>query len=75
MSSTGCVVQDAQTVIGHVPERGGLYYVDETTQQKAMLTRGSSDQHFWLWHWRLGHPFLAYLKHLFLSFKKHYDVS
>ena len=34
MTSTGCVVQDAQTgtVIGHGTERGGLYYVDETTQ-------------------------------------------
>ena len=51
MSSTSCVVQDAQTgtVIGHGTEQGGLYYVDETTHKgQALLTRGSSDHHFWL---------------------------
>ena len=72
MTSTGCVVQDAQTgtVIGHGTERGGLYYVDETTQKgQALLARGSSDQLFWLWHRRLGHPSLAYLNFLFPSVK------
>ena len=72
MFSTGCIVQDAQTgrVIGHGTERGVIYYVDETTQKvQAMLTRGSPDHHLWLWHRRLGHPSLAYLKHLFPSFR------
>ena len=46
IKSDGCVVQDAQagTIIEHGIERGGLYYVDETTQNgQAMLTRGSLD--------------------------------
>ncbi|XP_057523858.1 uncharacterized protein LOC130803672 [Amaranthus tricolor] len=63
---------DAQTgtVIGHGTERGGLYYVDETTPKgQALLARGSSDQLFWLWHRRLGHPSLAYLNFLFPSVK------
>ena len=45
MSSTSCIVHDAQTgtIIGHSTK---LYYVDEMTQQsQAMLTRGSSDHH------------------------------
>ena len=72
LKSDGCIVHDALTgtVIGHVIERGGLYYVDETTQKAyALLTRGFSDRHLWMWHWRLGHPSLAYLKHLFLIYK------
>ena len=44
--------------------------MDETSQQgQALLTRGSPDHHLWLWHCCLGHPFLAYLKHLFPSFR------
>ena len=65
-------MQDALTgtIIGHGTEQGVLYYVYETLQQsRAMLTRGSPDYHLWMWHQTLGHPSLAYLKHLFLSFK------
>ena len=72
MSSSDCTVQDAQTgkVIGHGTERGGLYYVDETTHQsQALLTHGPSDRHLWMWHRRLGHPSLAYLQHLFPCYK------
>ena len=32
-----------------------------------MLTRGSVDHQLWMWHRRLGHPSLAYLKFLFPS--------
>ena len=39
-----------------------------------MLTRGSLDHHLWLWHRRLGNPSLAYLKHLFPSFR-HTNMS
>ena len=54
MKSDSCIVQDAQTgtIIGRGTERGGLYYVDEMVQQsQAMLARGSSDHHLWLWLW------------------------
>ena len=73
MSATGCIVQSAQigTIIGRGTERGGLYDVDETTQQsQALLNRGSPDHHLRLWHRHLGHPSLAYLKHLFPCFKR-----
>uniref|UniRef100_A0A803MVW9 GAG-pre-integrase domain-containing protein n=1 Tax=Chenopodium quinoa TaxID=63459 RepID=A0A803MVW9_CHEQI len=55
--------QDAQTrqIIGHGTERGGLYYVDEATQQgQAMLAHGSPEHQVWMWHRRLGHPSLGY---------------
>ena len=48
MSSTDCVVQDAQTGknIGRVTERGGLYYVDEATQKDhTLLAHGFADHH------------------------------
>ena len=46
MSSSGCIVQDAQTgaIIGHGTERDGLYYVDEAIQTgHTSLARGFPD--------------------------------
>ena len=44
--------------------------MDEAPQQsQAMPTRGSSSHQLWMWHRRLGYPFLAYLKYLFPSLK------
>uniref|UniRef100_A0A803L9R4 GAG-pre-integrase domain-containing protein n=1 Tax=Chenopodium quinoa TaxID=63459 RepID=A0A803L9R4_CHEQI len=63
---------DAQTgrIIGRGIERGGLYYVDEETQQgNALLAHGSPEYQIWMWHRRLGHPSFGYLKRLFPSFK------
>ena len=68
MTSHDCVIQDAQTgtIIGHGTERGGLYYVDEAPHQGlASLAHGSQEQQIWIWHRRLGHPSLNYLKKLF----------
>ena len=68
MTSSACIVQDTQTgtIIGRGIERGGLYYVDKTTQKdQVMLTRGSTDHQLWMWHRRLGHPSLAYFKFCF----------
>ena len=62
MTSSGCIVQNALigTVIGHGTERGGLYYVDDTTQKsQALLSQGSSYRHLWMWHRRLGYPSLV----------------
>ena len=53
LTSDSCIVQDTQTgkIIGRGIERGGLYYVDETTQQsQAMLTHGSPAHKLWTWH-------------------------
>ena len=73
MSSSGCIVQDAQTgtIIGHGTERDGLYYVDEAIQTgHTLLARGFPDHQLWTWHRRLGHPSLGYLKRLFPSLAK-----
>ena len=73
MQPSFCMLHDIQTgmIVGHGTERRGLYYVDEVAQQStAMLTHGSTDRQAWLWHRRLGHPSLGYLKVLFPSFDK-----
>uniref|UniRef100_A0A803LV14 Integrase catalytic domain-containing protein n=1 Tax=Chenopodium quinoa TaxID=63459 RepID=A0A803LV14_CHEQI len=51
-------------------ERGGLYFLDEATQHgNALLAHGSPEYQLWMWHRRLGHPSVGYLKRLFPSFK------
>uniref|UniRef100_A0A3Q7I3F4 Reverse transcriptase Ty1/copia-type domain-containing protein n=1 Tax=Solanum lycopersicum TaxID=4081 RepID=A0A3Q7I3F4_SOLLC len=47
---------DAQTgrIIGRGIERGGLYYVNEVTQQgNTLLAQGSPEYQIWMWHRRL----------------------
>ena len=71
MTSTACIVQDTRTgkILGRGTERGGLYYVDEETHKgHTLLTHGSNEQQMWMWHRRLGHPSLGYLKRLFPLF-------
>uniref|UniRef100_A0A803M8T8 GAG-pre-integrase domain-containing protein n=1 Tax=Chenopodium quinoa TaxID=63459 RepID=A0A803M8T8_CHEQI len=66
------MVQEAQTgrIIGSGTERGGLYFLDEATQHgNALLAHGSPEYQLWMWHRRLGHPSVGYLKRLFPSFK------
>lgn len=68
MTSTDCIVQDTRTgkILGRGTERGGLYYVDEATHKgQTLLTQGSNKEQMWMWHRRLGHPSLGYLKRLF----------
>ena len=70
----GCYVQEIPTgkIIGHGTEIGGLYYVNELAQHgSAMLTYTSDAQKIRMWHKRLGHPSLGYLKCFFpsISFK------
>uniref|UniRef100_A0A3Q7J883 GAG-pre-integrase domain-containing protein n=1 Tax=Solanum lycopersicum TaxID=4081 RepID=A0A3Q7J883_SOLLC len=66
MTSSDCIVQDAQTgrIIGRGIERGGLYYVNEVTQQgNALLAQGSPEYQIWMWHRLLGHPSLEMMDH------------
>ena len=70
ISSTNCVVQDAQNgkIIRRCTKRGGFYYVDEATQKgHTLLAYGSPDHQLWMLHRRLGHPSLGYPKRLFPS--------
>ena len=72
MTFDGCIVQDAlsRTIIRRSIERGVLYYVGKPTlQSEAMLAHGSSEHQLRMWHRRLGHSSLAYLKYLFPSIK------
>ncbi|XP_071740340.1 uncharacterized protein [Rutidosis leptorrhynchoides] len=67
---TFCILQDIRTgvIIGRGTERGGLYYVDEVTQQGTVtLAHGTPTREAWLWHRRLGHPSAGYLHVLFPS--------
>ncbi|XP_071688869.1 uncharacterized protein [Rutidosis leptorrhynchoides] len=44
-------------LIGRGTEKGGLYYVDEVSQQGTVsLAHGTPSREAWLWHRRLGHP-------------------
>ena len=70
-TSDGCLVQDTRTgtILGRSTEQGGLYYVDETVKKgHSLLAQGTPIQKLWIWHRRLGHPSLSYLKRLFPSF-------
>ncbi|XP_071729311.1 uncharacterized protein [Rutidosis leptorrhynchoides] len=52
---TFCILQDIRTgvIIGRDTEQGGLYYVDEVTQQgTVMLAHRTPDREAWLWHRR-----------------------
>lgn len=65
MQSGLCILQDTRTgkIVGRGTEHRGLYYVDGMAQQgAAMLTQGLTEEQTWLWHRRLGHPSIGYLR-------------
>lgn len=68
-----CYLQDIRTgeIIGRGTERSGLYYMDEISQSsKVMMTQGTDNHQAWLWHRRLGHPSIGYLRLLFPQIKQ-----
>ena len=70
MTSDWCTVQDARirTIIERGTEKGGLYYVDMAIEKgHTPLGHRSSNHHLWMWHRRLSHPSLGYLKRHFPS--------
>ena len=79
-SSTHCEFQDLDSgkTIGNAEECSGLYILKEhhDPQEQPQMTVGSNsfsvscqnnDSAIRLWHYRLGHPNVMYLKHLFPS--------
>ena len=79
-SSTHCEFQDLDSgkTIGNAEECSGLYILKEhrdPQEQPQMVVSGNSfsvscqnnDSEIMLWHYRLGHPNVMYLKHLFPS--------
>ena len=77
MYSQFCLLQDIHTkeIIGRGTEHNGLYYVDEVTHQgSVLLAHGTVDRQVWLWHRRLGHQSLSYLKFLFPNLFKNNNV-
>ncbi|XP_071687259.1 uncharacterized protein [Rutidosis leptorrhynchoides] len=70
MYPTFCILQDIRTgtVIGRGTEKKGLYYIDEFSQRgTVLLAHGTPTREAWLWHRRLGHPSVGYLRFLFPS--------
>ncbi|XP_071731015.1 uncharacterized protein [Rutidosis leptorrhynchoides] len=70
MYPTFCILQDIRTglVIGRGTEKGGLYFIDEVSQDgTVLLSHGTPTREAWLWHRRLGHPSVGYLRFLFPS--------
>lgn len=73
MQPNFCLLQDIRKgeIIGRGTERDRLYYVEEIAQQgTTLLTHGTTDREAWLWHRRLGHPSMGYLKILFPKFSQ-----
>ena len=72
-------------MIGHAREKGGLYYLEESSGQTRTETHLplsflsessiSNKDKIWLYHFRLGHPSFSVLKVMFPLLFKGIDVQ
>jgi GAG-pre-integrase domain len=65
-----CIFQDIQTrrVLGRGTKKGGLHYLDNLKAGNVLLSVSNNtdaEKEILLWHKRLGHPSLGYLKKLY----------
>jgi hypothetical protein len=68
-----CVFQDILTrkILGYGVRRGNLYYLELTenggmkfSQANQSISKETTQETLWLWHWRLGHLSFDYLRKL-----------
>lgn len=65
-----CIFQDILTkeILGRGIKREGLYHLEDLSIGTACLVQGSTQKNnIWLWHKRLEHPSIGYMRKMFRS--------
>ena len=68
---------DSGKTIDNAREINGLHYLDDENlfERQAQVANQSSSEEIMLWHFKLGHPSLSYLQHLFPKLFKNKQAS